>query len=81
MWLSLFRKEGREQRGGEREEAAFLRRELAAAYSLFNEVTDPLLVDQAVHRLLAAERGYDHLISRLRHRPSAGGGLVAGDGL
>ncbi len=64
-----FRRREREEQEGERE-ARLFREELAAAYSLFNEATDPLLVEQAIHRLLAAEKGYDHLLLRLRREVS-----------
>jgi|GEM_PF-6324425 len=65
--MKVFPFRSRESRARpEAEEAAACQRELALAYSLFNEATDPLLVDQAIHRLLAAERGYDRLLARLR---------------
>lgn len=41
-------------------------REWQAARALFEQVSDPELIDQAIHRLTATEKRYVYLLKRFR---------------
>jgi hypothetical protein len=42
-------------------------REWKMAYRFFNEVTDPELVDTAIHLISAYEKHYNYLLRQMRH--------------
>ncbi|MEW6662845.1 MAG: hypothetical protein ACOY9Y_00570 [Bacillota bacterium] len=47
--------------------ARYSQRELKMAYRFFNEVTDPDLVDTAIHLISAYEKHYNYLLKEMRH--------------